>query len=219
MNARAIRKKLMRSRRRVLWGQRAYMRLRLPMSVLSSPPPPQPDIPAGWKEGLWEGHWQSPDEKECIHISRSSCGVNPEEWDTDDMDEDASPTRKPLFIEQDEYGTWKFWTGHRSVLVGEDEKGEPIHEYHAIPLEMVAAYKAYAEWKDKLYYPGNGQVLDAFNEAGNSAKSVHWWVEGGVVTVEFGVKWFYADRKLRFCRDLSKAMKLAHGLGIRTRIV
>ena len=215
MNARAIKKKLMRSRSRVLWGQRAYLTVRLPLSVLPSQPPSLPFIPEGWKRGYLQGCWEAPDGAESIHINHWTGAVPT--WQEGD-----APQERPYFVEYDaEDDTHHHWTGHRCVRAGQDEKGRPVYDFFPLDVALIAQQKARVEWERTLWERpvGNGPVIDAMNKVGNCAKSTRWNVEDDCVTVEFGVKWFYPYWKFGFCRALSKALKLARRLGVKAEIV
>ena len=212
MNARAVKKHLMRGRVRNFWGRRTYMRISLPLSIIPTPPPPPADIPEGFKEGGWSGFWQNADESESIHINRSSCGFDPTELTQ------RAPYEQILFAEFTD-NHWVFWSGHRTRKNGEDENGEPTFEFTPLDEALVAQHKAYSDWHDKLYFMGQHPVMDAFNMAHNAAKSMYWTVVGQRLIAEYGVKWFYPDRKLHFCSAISHAMRVAKKHGIKARIL
>lgn len=207
MNARAIRKRLMRGRRGSFWGERAYLSVRLPRDVAGQSPPTF--IPEGFVSDGWEGSWKSPDGLTTVHIGKASSNIPPEEIGDE----------RRLFIQPSESDGWyDFWSGYISREVGRDENDRPVFEQSEVPEGWVARYKVWREWLDALHGYGVSPLMDAFVEAGQSAKSMEVGVSEDALTILYGVKWFYADRKLRFCADLSKAVRMAHSMGIRGRL-
>lgn len=210
MNARAVKKYLMRGRQNGFWGRRAYLTVRLPHSVLTGVLPSVPTLEGFRADPNWTGSWVSEDGSEAIRISRGSTGVRPDPSDP----EFFAPNETVATIEEDRWGSWQIWSGSRSRRVtlknGEEDWEDSTEK---VPVEFILAYRKYAEFIESLHEYGVNPVMDAFNEAGNSAKSTHWEVDDKGVGVTYGVKWFYAARKYRFCTDLAKALRLAHKEG------
>lgn len=200
MNARSVRKRLMRGRRRAFWGDRAYLRVRLPASLVPTAPPAV-EFP-GMTPSVWAGTWLSADESECVVIGQWHCGVDPRDM--------ARPAWEPVyFAEQGDGGGWSYWTGHR-------ERGE---EREPLPEATVAQHRAFMAWQDSLTQYGHHESLDAFLDAGYWAKSTRASVDGGALLLEFGVNWRYPKRRRAFCADFARAMKVAKMLGVAARVL
>lgn len=200
----------MRGRRRGGFGNRAYLTVRLPRDVAGEPPPTF--TPDGFVSDGWEGSWKSPDGLLSVHIQRASSNVPLDEIDPSD--------ERRLFVEPSSPEGWyDFWTGYLSREVGRDKHDRPVFEQEGVPDEWVARYRDWRGWLDSLHEYGKSPVMDAFVEAGQSAKVVDVGVSDRHLTILYGVKWFYAGRKLRFCRDLSRAIRVAERAGIAVRIV
>ena len=200
MNARSVRKRLMRGRCRSFWGDRAYLRVRLPASLVPTAPPAL-EFP-GLTPSVWSGTWLSADESECVVISQWHCGADPRNAER--------PAWEPVyFAEQGDGGGWSFWTGHRHC--GEDRG--PLSE------AIVAQYRASMAWRDSLTQYGHHEALDAFLDAGYWAKSTRASVGGDALLLDFGVNWRYPKRRRGFCADVARAMKVAKKLGVAARVL
>jgi hypothetical protein len=204
MNARAIKKHLMGGRASTFFGRRAYISVRLPVSLLGTQPPQF--TPEGFKEGTFKGEWENEDESVAVIITKVHSGRDPAEGK-------YSTHERPLFIEDDGYGGWSFWSGYFARRVDDKMVYEPV------PDEWVAQHRTYSEWADSLHCYGNHPLLDAFLSAGESAKTTDFQLTNKWLDIVFGVKWFYPGRKLRFCRDLSGAIRLARKENISVRLL
>lgn len=217
MNARAIKKRLMRGRANVFWGKRAYLSVRMPRSVVDGIIPTEP-CPEGFTpDPEWEGTWVTPDGLESIRVCKSGTGVKPDPED----EELFGPHETVASVEETPHGTWDIWSGSRTRKVmlpdGSDYEWEPSDS--KVSADFILAYKAYSEWKERLYGEDLSPLVTAFNEAGYSAKSTHWKIEPDGLVVRYGVKWFYAYRKFRFCTDLSKAVTAARLAGKKVKLL
>ena len=214
MNARAIKKRLMRGRIGTFFGARAWLRVRMSADIVGTIPPPAESVmPAGFIPGSFGGIWHNEETDESIHINNWG-GPHPDKGN-------RHAHEKPLFIEPSESvdGYWDFWAGHRSIPNGNDEKGEPIYRFESIPDEWVAAYRTEKLWKDSMHEYGKHPVLDAFIRAGNHAKATDFDLFGKRLDVTYRVKWFSFRGKFAFCRALSKALKMAKAAGIKAHVL
>jgi len=180
------------------------MKVRLPRDIAGEPPPRF--TPEGFVSDGWEGSWKSPDGLLTVHIQKASSNTP--------LSEVSDPTERRLFIEPWEHGWYDFWTGYQTREVGRDENDRPVVEHEGVPDEWVARYREWREWLESVHQYGRNAVMDGFVEAGESSKSMDIGVSDRAVTILYGVKWFYAGRKLRFCRDLSRALRTAKRAGI-----
>jgi hypothetical protein len=209
MNGKTAKKLLMRGRAHGFWGRRAYLTVRLPLSIVS-PPPPAPVFPGLAPSPYLDGLWLSPDESEHVSIEQLFCGADPSAFQ-------HKPWEPVYFAERERpdpaHGGWSFWTGHRGRKVGDGVEHEPL------PMDIVAMHRARDAWQRALYRYGQNDVLDAFLATGEWAKSMDWAVDGEHLLVMYGVKWFYPERKRRFAALLSRAMKTAKRAGVAARVL
>lgn len=201
MNGKTVKKLLMKNRRRVFWGARAYLTVRLPVELLPGPLPKKPTIEGLKESEFCEGHWENEDLTEYVYIFKSQANREPEDGYFQELTHDG-PT----------YRLWSYWKGERCVRDGSTER------YEAVSEEIVGQYKVWHEWSRSLHRFGNGEVLDAFVEASSHAKVFSVWVRNGFVHLYYGVKWKYPNRKLAFSAALSRAVKLAAREGYRARV-
>ena len=218
-NARTIRKRLMASRRRVFWGERAFVSVRVPWSVYPEPLPPFVS-PLGFVEvaaGQWERRTGSTT-KRVISIGEVSLGVDPR------TQAPERPSEAFWFLEQAAWG-WRWWEGHEEEI----DEAAPISSEEArktlgeLPEEMVAAYRArhlwFSRWARGVHGPVGVPVLDALFVAANDAKTTyHGETPHGEVTT-FSVKWFYPARKLGLCAALHHAFRVARRTGVDLRLL
>lgn len=217
MNAKTIKKLLMRSRVKNLWGRRAYLTVRVPTKALVSTPRPSPVEFPGFKPStLLEGHWEGPEES-VIYISHLFSGTNPAL-----RSKDGEPVYFPVLEHRSEYldedtgefkvsESWSWWTGMK--VQGDTRE--------ALTEAQVASYKAFREWFDALHTYDQNPLRDAFLGAGEQAKSMSFATDasGETLFLTYGVKWFYPARKLVFSSALAKAMKQAKSMGVPVRVV
>lgn len=213
MNGKTAKKLLMRGRTKSFWGRRAYLTVRLPLSLVPTPCP-EPVTFAGLSaEG--DGTWMNEDTTEIVHAYKASIGTDPRKL--------ARMAHEPVYFATKEYDGddgyehWTFWTGTHYRTIGTLADGRGIHEKTPIDEATVARHKAYVEWHDRLHHTGLNPVLDAFVEAGDSAKATYFEVEGDNLLVTYGVKYFYPNRKRRFAAKLARAFRTAKALGIQVR--
>lgn len=206
MNARAIKKKLMRRKE----GGRAVLTLKLPLSVLATPPVPKP-IFNGFKEQRWDGEWLSQDGQEQLFIEKYTA------WDKPDELREANNTFTELI--QHEQGWWEWWSGYRmSRTVPEGYREVWIPSETKVRLDDVLAWAEHAEWLEGLQQGKQGPLVDLFDAAGDRARWHHWAIEGERLVFSCGVKWYSARSKFRFCAAMKRAIKAAAKAGIKVKI-
>lgn len=205
MNARTLRKHLMKTRERNFWGDRAYLTVRLPVSLVGAPRPSPLNFPGLVQE--YDGWWTNESGSKHIRISQVFSSKNPET--NEDLD------CEPHFIEKVR-SDWVYWTGEVvTQLEGDDT---PVIE--SLPQALIAQHKALVDWMGKARSGASNPILESFCEAGDYARSTNWQVDeaGDFLYVTYGVKWRYPQQKLRFCADLSRALKLAKASGVSAKV-
>lgn len=200
----------MRSRARVFWGNRAYLTVRLPVTLVGSLPPPPVSLP-GLNHSALEGSWENENETEFVHIGRlvSSC---------DPRESERQAWQTPHFVEQLGEDSWQWWEGHRTRRLSESSAGRYTQEREPLSESIIGQHKAHCEWIDALYEFGKHPVLDAFLSASRWSKSFGLHTEGDRLFAVYGVKWFYPWTKRGFSADLARAVRCAKRHGVPCRV-
>lgn len=241
MNGRTIKRRLMENRANVMWGRRAFVTARLPLSVLPEPVPERPgpsdllDPGAGWEEGFaynWfrkVPHGDGTVLHEVYDVSKSYINFDPRK----NSDEDDGPfVERHLIREREDRDWFIWWSGHRLRAVlpeGEDPDRVDYRvdwQEEPLPEEDVDRAMVWDQWSTKylrgLAPMGEGTgnpVLDAFHDAVNAAKTTYPYVRGKYVYITYSVKWFYPRRKARFCADLHRAFRVARKHGVKAKLL
>lgn len=221
MKAKAVKKILMRHRSRVLWGSRAFITVRFPLSLIPEPLPPRANEEhnLGISMGL-EGYWKRQEEENTVLtvIAQISSGRDPSD----------RKSETPVYhLRETDYG-YEWWEIEERVFKG----GLDVEPYRVNliavrpgPEAVMNAYRARKLWREKYLQGHEGEtgipVLDGFLGAANWAKTTYQHVDekNGQVFITYSVKWFYPNRKLRFSSDLARAMRAAKAAGVPARIV
>jgi len=200
VNGKSIRKRLMRGRRNVFWGPRAYMTVRFSMEELGLAEPPRVLLD-GLKPGCMEGFWESDDGVNVAMIGNPSSGCDPTTMSLESWE-------RPLFVEKSRWGGYSWWDGWRGR-----KRADGTIEREPLDANVVEQHRAHCLWFDALD-DINHPAMRLFVGATLWTKTHYWNVDGDALTITYAVKWFYATRKLGFCAALSRAMKAAkrHGL-------
>ncbi|MBI4021444.1 MAG: hypothetical protein HY369_04310 [Candidatus Aenigmarchaeota archaeon] len=207
MNARTIRKRLMRHRRNVFWGRRAYLTISVPLSLYPESLPPF--VPPGLPDFL-EGHWRNEDDSKKWYIGQISCGTKPEE-----------DRANVVGLHLSHWGnSWEWYEGQELTM-----DGEKVAARKPLPEEMILAYARRMQWIDKWLHGSHGFAEGELSTpiallllCSNWARSTHASVDGQRVLISWGVKWFYANRKLRFCRDVARFLAAARRMKLDARV-
>lgn len=241
MNARTIRKNLMRNRRTSFWGRRAFVTVRLPLTLFPPLPPPFPTpldqnpTAQGWKEGY--GCWYrripaaqlTAEERAAWNVGEAEtiverwrfgvvmCSTDPRKWaENIGRIADRHVLRSGLH-------SYDWWEGvHSLSIVGPDdvEQGE---QHRSLAPELIDQYMARRLWEDKWVSGMEGAtdqpVVDAFLSAANYAKTTYHRIAGEYVYLTYSVKWFYPRYKLRFATDLHHAFDVARQHGVSVRLM
>jgi len=242
-NARTIRKILMRNRLQVLWGRRAFLKIRLPMDLV---PEPMPDISfaEGWGPQGFSGHWSEELEDGTLRVRtiQKVYGGDPrpvdeedaetEEEDSEDPTE-AGPVRfnpPPLFVEQSPYNedSFTWWEGFEGIF-NPATLDSPFISQNTLDPEFVEKWKAYQEWYDKYAHGDFDQkgakespVLLAFTSMAARYTKTHYVdfsADQKWMYITYAVKWFYPQTKLRFAADLKKAFRIADSAGVEAKLL
>lgn len=211
MNARAIKKRLMRSRS----GYRAYLTVRLPLSLAGNPPPDIRELlPDGFNDDFFEGTWvrnEGMDHRmdEQISIQQVCSGSDPRTRD------DLVDRQNPVLISQPAPGVWKWWYGYWSKPTSVVEQGQIVYTHDPIPDEWVERYAAEYEWKRRLFLEPIHPVFDVFQDAANWGKTFDHSVVGNRILIHYTVK---KHSWRDFCKAIRKAMSVARKAGVDARV-
>lgn len=218
-NGRTLYKVLMKGRRNSFWGRRAFLTVRLPLSILPVPCPSK-DYAKGWGEEVADGHWrtESEDGGVCIHnISEVSSTSNPK-----DLFSEEELEQIHYITSRNEYGyeSFSWWEGEKSILDGSGQ----IVETEPLPIEAIDAHRAWVFWANSYLHGENdverGPALEAFLQASHRAKTHYasFSEDGKYLYFTYSVKPFLRERTKRFCSDLKRAFEVAHAHGIDAKL-
>lgn len=221
-NGRTIYKVLMRGRGSVFWGLRAFVKVRLPASVIPVPCPPL-DYTKDWGTEISGGLWEKDlgdGVSQIVYISHVTSGGDPREYG-----EDNGATIHFLHEEKHLYwneSLFQWWEGTLRRV-----NGTTPEETLQLPAEAVAAHKALHEWH-RMYLDGledpsvaRGPVLDAFMEATGCAKTHYTGFsgDGQFLYLTYSVKPMYKRRARQFCADLKRAFRVAAENGVKAKLM
>lgn len=205
MNARTVKRLVMRNRRNSFFGRRAYVTLCVDKRAMTTPRPENPFTADGWKELGVSNLYEKDGESYIIHLGSISSLTKPDESE-----------EGIYFLTEAEYGGYEWWVGEKVVdrtVVGH------------LPEELVGRYKAWSEW-EKEYVHGFGRHdLSEANErlinTGLWAKT-HYYEEPLELPDKclfiYSVKWFYPHRRKRFSSDLAHTVTWLNKNGYRARV-
>lgn len=228
MNARTVKKLLLRGRNTSFWGRRAYLYLRVPKAVLTVPRPPMPSL---GKQGSFEGYWEE-DRGEGVtrhfRISRISSGRDPRK----DDEIDHVPRLPVMEYESTTsdgrtYQSWSWWeaTWFDARDAGPDSETKlEVLDRGEIDDERFAAYVEHYQWVRKYVIGSEGatgnEILDRVHGAATWAKTTyHQFDTNGDLIVIYSVKYFYPYRVRRFSADLANTVNYAKKHGVTLRVL
>lgn len=229
MNARTVRKILVRGRRGSFFGERARLTVRLPWSIFPVPPPPP--MPANYVcNGLSISYTRLNDKGEPEHTLDfwESCTVGPVRDKPNVYFEWADP-----WMAGDEViDQFRHWTIEKSRV--DDPKVEvPVTAEDVAALE---AHLALKDWKDAVQgVPGSRNLVLSgvdghfdtrrglcrpFYRAREHAKTMAIDIDyaNRCVYLTYGVKYFQYPARGGFCSELAAAMRKAKKHGVPVRI-
>lgn len=200
-NGRTIYKILMKRASETFWGDRAFVTVRLPISLVSVPCPPNDYCKdwgdptySGWKKYVGDGI-----------IERRSVYKESQY----SFDDDADPN-------------CNCWCGEISI---EDRKNGGYFTA-LMPDEDILSHVALAEWQEK-YLNGIGDrddlhpVHKAFLDCRRFAATHYPRLseDKRYMYFTYSVKHRYHNRKMRFCADLKRAFRLSKKHGINAKLM
>jgi hypothetical protein len=206
MNPRSIRKRLMCRRVDSLWGPRACLTVRIPLSALPERPPAIPKTLGKQVDG--EAKFLRTDDQ-----GRAVVTTVDEVFVVDEPE--------GIAFREEEHGfawieiverTFEDYDGPNEQIVAE-KRGDP---------EIEALVSAREAWFDR-YLRCSGQgvpFLDAFVRARTFAAAMYSTVddETGSIVLDYRVQWYRPSYKRRFCADLAGAMAQARKAGVIARV-
>lgn len=206
MNARSIRKKLLRGREHNFWGRRAYITARVEPAAF---PEPFPGLPKGLEPGYFTDGYLIPGEDTSVGFFGVYSGSPP-------------TSEEPVYrLTEERTGAWTW----REITVSKlDEEGLPTGERlpteprHEAWLEEHIAAQSWI-WRH-VHEPPDHPRFHKLSEA-------TWWAktsafntcpDTGDYCITFGVKWFYPHTSRRFCAALSRWVKALKREGYRVKV-
>lgn len=213
MNARTVKKFVLRRRCHSLFGRRAFVEAKVPMSIYPEPCPAF--VPPGkpWLDGVWTQ--RQGDKIALTAIEHVSSGSDPS----------INADHTPHFVEHDRFG-WSWWECsvkyfQTSPGVEDDLLPDPdtcIGEEEG-PVELIAVYRAREKWLSK-YVHGEvdrrsfPELVRRLIDVGSWARATYGNVSKDSVIVQWSVKWFYPDTLRGFSNSLSRTMRAFKRAGV-----
>ena len=207
MNARTVCKLLMSNRSRGCWGQRAYLTVSAPLSIVPAPMPWAPPDPVQWRNDV-AGYWEEGGRRYCIGNV----------WSNSEPNADGAPALRARLIRQDGDKSWTWWEGFSYL----PDVGVGAVDLTPLPDEMVERFVALSGWHD-VYLSGHHgptgvPALDALHTAGRWARAVYPSIRGERIYWTFAVKSQYPSTVRRFCADIARAVYRLREAGVDIRI-
>ena len=210
-NGRTLRKILMKNRGLPLWGPRAYIRIRLPVSVFPVPPPSL-EYSQDWGREVFRGFWKKPLGDGTFETRYIYC--------TSSSEPPSTEQGSFHFLEALGATRYRWWEGRFSVR---PKEGPRTH--FDLPVGEIEAHRAWSNWKDTylhgLFLKDRGPVLQAFLEAGDFARNhdADLSKDGRYLYVTYSAKWLRVESFQRFIADLKRAFRVADKHGVDARVL
>lgn len=198
MHAKGIRKILMRGKIKTFWGERAYIKVAVPLALFPENPPPFELDPYLNEDGYYikDG---------LIYNLYKVTGPDP----TNEVNYNEIHFLSK--VEEENYYQW--WEG---ILLDKNTH-KKVGE---IPENIIAQYVKRRKWVNKYIYGNDSSaVFQALNIAACYAKGPYYDLRTDNLILTYGVRWFYPDRKRKFCAALANACQYARYMGHPLRIL
>lgn len=203
MNARAIKKILMKSRFRVLWGDRAFITIRMPMEVIESPFKSaaleylkfKKQILADGYEEVFDGFFSKSESiGESAILFSGFSGV--------DRGEQIEQNGIIYYREEKfDNGYAKYYCGHKSFYENNQTKTPKTLEN--FDKKISDLYVNYTNFISRLYESEIGAAC----QYNNKTSYFQYSKDLKYIYVTYSIKWFYHDRKFSACSALSQFVK------------
>ena len=217
MNTRSIYKRLVRNNVRTDWGKRAFLTVRLPLSVLPSDPPAYKcpyTKEEGWEEdylGMWRRSRAREDGlrvEEAVWVMRHGS--------TNSVDEIREEFPHAIVVGGQDNGWAHYYLADKSVTTI-DTDGNRTFERYPLKEPWVQDLVDYLEWKFRVFMPKEGvecsrhAVLEDLLDGEVAAyfKTYYVRLSDTHIYIQYSVKSTYHSRMRRFSAALSRAMDLA----------
>lgn len=218
MNARAVKKRLLKNAQRVLWGRRAYIGVRFPLNGVLPERPLGVCTPPGFVPSEWSGMWVKDNgdgTEDVLSVSQLSCGggqpVPPEDKE--------GVTR--YHIEPNRWGSgWQWWT---VSWIRYNAATEERTEQKMTPeFESMVARQAYEfnKWVEQLRFGEDN--TDAFYHLMLpewSAKTYYLYHDDNYYYLIWSVKYFYAYWLRKFSALFRTSIMRLKKLGVEVKVV
>lgn len=190
MNSRIVQRHLMRHRSRVIWGDRAFCAVSIPLDVFpEQPPPAPPEAPAGRAAVVYG--WFGDPRDGCLSA--------------------VAFTADPAFRD------WH-WTGAYCAVQPNDQI-DYSDRVDMPPADLLAHAQQRvwcARWLQGEGDVERPDLLIALDVARGHAATAYTDIRGQRAVITYSVKWFYRTRRGRFCSAIARALDLGAG---RVRLV
>jgi len=198
VNARWIYRRLYRNRVNAIWGHRALLTVRLPLTIFPTPPPPRPV-----SQVLEDGKLVVKD------VFPVCCGGDPR------LDKDRE--REPLFV-REKGSNFEWYEGFEFTHEGEDETTEILSQ-REMSEDEIRPFVEFSRWSDTfLYEYGHNEVYDAFLAARELAATHYYDFTSDSYIMTYSVKTHYRSRMRWFCAELARALKVAKAHGVPVKV-
>lgn len=219
MNAKTVKKLLMRRRVQALWGRRSYMALLVPYSLFRNPLPPKVDRPPEWKDsGGFEGWFydtEDPDKAtRHLEIAEVSSGTTPDPNEPGVLYDTVEVEKRNWVVDPDDDGiSVRWWESREYAWVEEgEEKGWGGRQTLDAP--WVRSYIARRKWVSDAYDDVGHPLLEQLRQVHNYSSAMDLFLYSDGVIVRFGVKWYHQSEKMGFCREFARALRIAKKAGV-----
>lgn len=229
MNARSMRRRLMKSRARVFWGARSFLSFRIPLSLFPERPPVHPTLPDGWKcydsrtrDAYLYRHDDGTISKLNFFIPSSGQAPNP-------TDPAQTKTTVPYFDNITVYSN--IWVSRGTpvehmpafITPGSSYKNHYASESGYKWIRDVMTFQVLREaWEGKYCYGYGYKQLSklgiAIRECRSCSSASYIILEEEYVDLVFTVKWYHPKTKLRFCAAAARLYKTVHSMGAQARV-
>jgi len=217
----------MRGRTGTFFGRRALLALRFSLSVL---PVARPKWTFQGKSTGMEGYWESEERDSKVLYNISLCHSSKPASQKPDVKRNLThkiyaQTCHSSKIDEDGDldESWSWWEG---IKMTTSPDGSRVYENIAedVVLSYIAYRSWYAQYIDRSWnmeeVPETGLPwLDALHDAAGYAKRFQGYTHGSIVNFAYFLRLREPQGRLRFCADLSRAIKLAKKVGVEVYVM
>lgn len=230
MNARSIKKILMRNRDDIGWGSRAYLIVRFALETFPELYPrfsPEQLREIGTAD-IIEGAWERSDPKEKVDIWTTISRM----YSSDLPEED--PTRTICYVEKDIINDklmgYSWYEGLQRLFNFGTLKDEydfttldkNFIEQRTLDKKIIDVYVAQQQWKGKYIFAARNspyRITRLIAETLSYCKTAYFTDDQNSYLLEFAVKWFYPEEKYGFCSKCAKLISELKRISPKARVL